>query len=68
MPNVTVAQPNIGGPLCESSVILFLLSRRIVWLTAAAGKIPSGGKSPRKCIYIVQHPGDGQTSCKVMMQ
>ena len=32
MPNVMAAQPNIGGTLCESSVI-----RRKVWLTSAAG-------------------------------
>jgi len=31
------ALPNIGGALCESSVIPFLLPRRIVWLTPAAG-------------------------------
>jgi len=27
------ALPNIGGALCESSVILFLARRRKVWLT-----------------------------------
>jgi len=27
MPNVMVAQPNIGGALCESSVIAFLVLR-----------------------------------------
>jgi len=27
MPNVMAAQPNIGGALCESSVILFLVAR-----------------------------------------
>jgi len=77
MPNVMDAQPNIGGALCESSVIPFLVPRRKVWLTPAAGvpcsndaniedhknwtqsdffapgKIPSGGESPRKCIYNV---------------
>jgi len=31
------AQPNIGGALCESSVIPFLVRRRKVWLTPAAG-------------------------------
>ena len=36
MPNVTAAQPNIGGALCESSVIPFLVPRRKVWLTPAA--------------------------------
>ena len=34
MPNVMAAQPNnIGGALCESSVIPFLVPRRKVWLT-----------------------------------
>ena len=37
MPNVMAAQPNIGGALCESSVILFLVRRCKVWLTPAAG-------------------------------
>jgi len=36
MPNVMAAQPNIGGALGESSVILFLVSHHKVWLTAAA--------------------------------
>ena len=31
------AQPNIGGALCESSVIRFRVPRRKVWLTAADG-------------------------------
>ena len=30
-------QPNIGGALCESSVISFLVPRRKLWLTSAAG-------------------------------
>jgi len=37
MPNVMAAQPNIGGALCESSVIPFVVPRRKVWLTPAAG-------------------------------
>jgi len=37
MPNVMAAQPNIGGALCESSVIPFLVPRRKVSLTPAAG-------------------------------
>jgi len=37
MPNVMAAMPNIGGALCESSVIPFLVPRRKVWLTPAAG-------------------------------
>jgi len=37
MPNVMAAQPNIGGALCESSVIPFCVPRRQVSLTPAAG-------------------------------
>jgi len=37
MPNVMAAQPNIGGALCECSVIPFLAQGRKVWLTPAAG-------------------------------
>jgi len=37
MPNVMAAQPNIGGALCESSVISFFVPRRKVWLRPAAG-------------------------------
>ena len=33
MPNVTAAQPNIGGAICESSVIPFLVPYCKVWLT-----------------------------------
>jgi len=37
MPNVMDAQPiNIGGALCESSVIPFLVTCRKFWLTLAA--------------------------------
>jgi len=76
MPNVMAAQPNIGGVLCESCIIPFLVPCRKAWLMPAAGvlysndantenarlgrkinfaarKIPSVGKSPRKCIYSV---------------
>jgi len=37
MPNVMTAQPNIGGALCESSAISFVVQRRKVWLRSAAG-------------------------------
>jgi len=37
MPNVMAAQPNIGGAVFESSVLRFLVPRRKVWLTPAAG-------------------------------
>jgi len=36
MPNVMAARPNIGGALCESSVIPFLVARPKFWLTIAA--------------------------------
>jgi len=39
MPNVMAAQPNIGGALCESSVIPFLLPRRKGWVTPT-GRMP----------------------------
>jgi len=34
---VMAAQPNIGGALCKSSIIAFLVPRRKVWLTPVAG-------------------------------
>ena len=37
MSNVMAALPNIGGALCEISVISFLVPRHKVWLTPAAG-------------------------------
>jgi len=36
MPNVMAAQPNIGGAVCESSAIPFLVPRHKVWLMPAA--------------------------------
>jgi len=39
MPNVMAAQPNIGGAVCESSVIPFLVPRLKVWLTPT-GRVP----------------------------
>jgi len=36
MLNMMAAQPNIGGALCDSSVILFLVPCHKVWLMAAA--------------------------------
>jgi len=41
MPNVMAAQPNIGGALCESCLVPFLVPRRKVWLTPAAGVLCS---------------------------
>ena len=40
MPNVMAAHPNIGGAVCESSVMPFLVPRHKVWLTAAAASVP----------------------------
>jgi len=37
MPNVMTALPNIGGALCESCVIPFLVPHRKLWLTTTAG-------------------------------
>ena len=37
VPNVMAAQPNIGGALCKSSIITFLVPSGKVWLTHAAG-------------------------------
>jgi len=37
MPNLMAAQLNIGGALCDSSVILFLVRHRKVLLMPAAG-------------------------------
>jgi len=37
MPNVMAAVPNIGVALWESFVIPFLVPRRKIWLTPAAG-------------------------------
>ena len=81
MPNVMAAHPNINGTLCESSVILFLVPRRKVWLRPAANiyenarlgrkvnsacaKILSGGKSPQKCICSV--PAQETTKDRAMV-
>jgi len=37
MTSVMAAHPNIGGAVCQSSVIPFLVQRHKVWLTPAAG-------------------------------
>jgi len=41
MPNVMATQPNIGGAVGESSVILFIVPRRKVWLKPATGVLCS---------------------------
>jgi len=43
MPNVMVSMPNIGGAVCESSVIPFLVPHRKVWLTPGARVSCSNG-------------------------
>jgi len=48
MPNVMAAQPNIGGALCESSVIPFLVPRRKLWLTPVAGVLCSNAANIRE--------------------
>jgi len=50
MPNVMAAQPNIGDALCESSVITFLVRRRKVWLTPAAGLPCNAANKALHCI------------------
>ena len=49
MPNVMAAQPNIGGALCKSSVIPFLVPCRIFWLTSAAGVPCSNAANIGEC-------------------
>ena len=56
MPNVTVAQPNIGGALCESFVIPFLVPRRILWLTPADGVPCSNAAKTRKPLKFARVP------------
>jgi len=46
--NVMAAMPNIGGTLCESSVIPFFVPRRKVWLTPAAGMLCSNAANIRE--------------------
>jgi len=49
MPNVMAAQPNIGGTLCESSVIPFLVPCCEVWLTPTAGVTSSNAANIGEC-------------------
>jgi len=86
--NVMAAQLNIGGDVCESSVIPFVVTFHKDWLTAtprvsavtlpiqnarlgskvnfAAAKIPSAARTPKMFIQCTS-PGDGQTSCEVLL-
>ena len=47
MPYVMAAQANIGGAVCESSLIPFLVPRRKVWLTPAARMPCSNAANPQ---------------------
>jgi len=58
MPNVMAVQPKIGGALCESSVISFLLpmyenARLGHTMHLHVAKFRQGPKAPNKCIYNV---------------
>jgi len=48
-PNVMAILPNMSGALCESSVIPFLVRRRKVWLTPAAGVLCSNAANICEC-------------------
>jgi len=49
IPNVMATLPNIGGALCVSSVIPFLVRHRKVWLTPAAGVLCSNAANKSEC-------------------
>jgi len=49
MPNVMAALPNIGGALCEISVIPFLVLRRKVWLMPDDGVLSSKAGNIEEC-------------------
>jgi len=49
MLNVMAAQPNIGGALCESSLIPFLVPRHKVWLTVSASVPCSNAANIGEC-------------------
>jgi len=63
MPNVMAALPNIGGALCESSVIPFLVPRRKVWLTSAAAW---SGVQYKRCQYTKTQDLDVITPGKIL--
>jgi len=54
MPKMMAAQPNIGGALCESSVIPFLVTRHKVWLTATDRVPCSNAANIGKCMTWTQ--------------
>jgi len=49
MPNVMAERPNIGGALCERSIILFLVPCHKVWLMAAVPVPCSNTANIREC-------------------
>jgi len=49
MHNVMAAQPNIGGAVCESSVISLLVAGRKFWLTPAARVPCSNAANTGEC-------------------
>jgi len=54
MPNVMASLPNIGGGLCKSSVIPFLVLRCKVLLTPAAGVPCSNAANIGECKTLMQ--------------
>ena len=59
MPNVMAAQPNIGGAVCDSSVIQFIVPRHKVWLTPTT-RVPCSNaaktQNPLKFVGVPQTP------------
>ena len=64
MPNVMAAQPNIGGALCESSVISFVVPRYKVWLMAAARVPCSNAANKEHKTWTQSEFCSGQNSVK----
>jgi len=74
MPNVMAAQPNIGGALCESSVIPFLVPCRKVWLSpllecrAVTLPIQENARLGRKANFVCgEIPSGGKSSRKCII-
>jgi len=56
MHNVMSAEPNIGGAIYESSVILFIVPCHKVWRTAAAGVTCSNAANENARLDAVNFP------------
>jgi len=54
MPNLMAAQSNIGGAICESSVISFLVPCHQVWLMATAQVLCSNAANIGACKTLMQ--------------